>query len=132
MKGANAARRWIRVAVPEATYSNRTCPSSRTRCFGTSAMVASRLLRIPRQRGALWFGLDHAAELAAYEQAIIHEPRYGLEFAHRHAQSGAKVYFSLGLDLPPGFDKPPVDQRPGFVLGMEGRSTHDQLLGEPW
>src|SRR5450631_1143218 len=31
----------------------------------------------------------------------------------------------LGLDLPTACDKPPVDQRPGFVLGMEGRFIHD-------
>src|SRR6478609_7484469 len=36
--GSGSAWSRNRVSVPEATYSNRTWPSSRTRCFGTSAM----------------------------------------------------------------------------------------------
>jgi hypothetical protein len=86
--------------------------------------VAGRLFGETRKRGALWFGFDHAAELPTYKQTIVYRPRSGLEFAHRHAQPGAKVHFSLGLDQPPARDKPPVDQRPGPVLGMEREFTH--------
>ena len=47
-----------------------------------------------------------------------------LPLAHRDAQSGAKVHVSPGLDQPPARSKPPVDQRPGLVLGMEGGFIH--------
>ncbi len=86
--------------------------------------VAGRLLGEARKRGALRFGFDHPAELPTNEQAIVYRPRGGLEFPYRHAESGAKVHFSLGLDQPSTSDKPPVDQRPRLILGMEGGFAH--------
>jgi len=131
MKGKDAARHRIGVGVvakqrfrarshifePDLTFlANEVLRHIRN--------VARRLLGESGKRGALRFGLDHAAGLPTYEQAIVHWTGSGLELAHGHAQPGAKVHFSLGLDQPPTGEKPPIDQRAGFVLGVEGEIVH--------
>jgi hypothetical protein len=77
-------------------------------------------------------GLDHAAEFPIHEQAIVDGAGSRLELADGHAKPGTEVHFGLGLNQPSARDKPPVDQRPGLVLGMEGGIVHEQLLGEPF
>jgi hypothetical protein len=136
MKGKDAPRHRIRVGVVA-----KQCLRARSHIFEPDLAflademfrhirdVTSRLLGIPRKRSPLGFGLDHATELPANKQAIVHGPRSGLEFAHRHSQAGSKIHFSLGLNQPSTRDQPPVNRRPGLVLGMEGGFVHFSIYG---
>ena len=92
-------------------------PNQVLRCIGD---VTAGLLGKARERDAFWLDLDNAAQLATNEQRIVHRPRCGLKFADRDAKPGAEVQIGPRLDQPTARDKAPVDQRPGFVLGMEG------------
>ena len=137
MEGEDTARRRIRVGVvAEQGFGARSDIFEPDLAFltdevlGHAGDVARGLLREAGKGRAFRLWPRSRRRASGLRTARSPPDRGRLELAHRDAKPGAEVHFTSGLDQPAACGKPPVDQRPGLVLRMEGGFVHDQLLGE--